>query len=213
MRVPTPDDVERALAAHRPVEMAALPGRTNHLRTGVLVPLVWTTTLTCIATVRAASLRQHAGEVCFPGGRPDDGDDDLTATALREAREELGIRDARILGQLSSIPLYSSDYRLTPFVAEVPPMPLTANEDEVAAVLHVSLAEVMSQSHIEAIPWEHEGVSSLSPVFELGEHLMFGATAHTLYELLVVAAPAFGVAPPPLRAGRYDWGDVIPSLR
>lgn len=211
--IPTAADFSAALATHQTKAMAALPGRTNHLPTGVLVPLVWAPDPVCIATVRAATLRQHASEVCFPGGRPDEGDADLAHTALREAQEELGIEGARLLGELSSVPLYTSDYRLMPFVAEVPACELVINPDEVAAVLRWRLAEVLTSTHIDAIPWTHEGARSLSPVFEHGAHVMFGATAHTFYELLVVAAPLFDLEPPPLKSGRFSWGDFIPALR
>jgi 8-oxo-dGTP pyrophosphatase MutT (NUDIX family) len=194
------------------VDVPALPGRSNHLRAGVLVPLVWDAGLTCIVTLRSSALRQHAGEVSFPGGRPDDSDRDLAHTALREAEEELGIRQARILGELSSMPLYTSDYRLTPFVAEVSAKALDINEAEVAKVLRISLHEVLVGDRIEAVPWQHDSGVSLSPVFVLGDHVMFGATAHTFYELVVLLAPLCGVEVPPLRPGRFTWGDFIPSL-
>lgn len=192
--------------------MPALPGRTNHLKSGVLLPIAWPRPGEphVIATVRAAHLRQHAGEVCFPGGRPDPGDADLEATALREAREELGISEAEVLGALSSVPLYTSDYRMFPFVARVPDAPLVINADEVAEVLELSLASVLAQATIEAIPWRHEGQSGLSPIFRAGEHVMFGATAYAMYELLVVSAPLFGRGVPPLAAGDLGWSDVLP---
>lgn len=208
------EQVRTALARHRRVDMPALPGRTNHLESGVVVPLIWKANgLTCIATLRSDTLRSHAGEVCFPGGRPEPGDDDLVQTALREANEELGIEDAEILGALSSIPLYTSDYRLCPFVAAVPSQELTPNPAEVAAILRLDVREQLARPHIDAIPWTHPetGTEHMSPVFPLDDVLMFGATAHTFRELLVVLAPLLGVEPPPLRAGRFGWKDVLGS--
>jgi len=211
MSHPSPAAFRTALAAHQCVDMPALPGRRNDRLTGVLLPLVWRPDPVCIATVRARSLSQHAGEVCFPGGRPDAADVDLRATALREAHEELGIHAAEILGELSSIPLYTSEYRLKPFVARIDEQRLRPNPDEVAAVLHFTLAELLARPHVDAIGYQHEGVEGLSPVFASGEHLMFGATAHCFYELLVVAAPLFGCEAPPLEKGRYSWRDVLPA--
>lgn len=210
-RIPSPREFEAALARHPQVEFPALPGRANHLRSGVLVPLVWTPDPVCIVTVRAATLRQHAGEVCFPGGRPDPGDAGLRETALREAQEELAIVGARVLGALSSVPVYTSDHRLHPFVAEIPETPLHPNPAEVAEVLRVSLREVLERAVVDAIPWEAGDLSGLSPVFELGVHRMFGATAHSFYELLCLAAPLFELDPPPLRPGRWRWSDLLPS--
>jgi 8-oxo-dGTP pyrophosphatase MutT (NUDIX family) len=213
VRVPSADELALALAAHEPVEMPALPGRTNHFRTGVLLPLLWSPEVVCLATVRAATLREHAGEVCFPGGRPDDGDRDLAQTALREAREELGIEGARVLGVLSSVPLYTSNYRLVPYVAEAPDRPLIINPAEVAKVLRLEVGAILAGAAIEAIPWEYDGATLLSPVFEHDGHRMFGATAHAFYELLAIVAPLFERPLPPLVAGKLTWGDVIPSLR
>jgi 8-oxo-dGTP pyrophosphatase MutT (NUDIX family) len=205
----TPDGLAEALSAHDRIELPALPGRRNHLRAGVLLPLVWREGPVAVVTVRAATLRKHAGEVCFPGGKPDPGDADLFATATREAREELGITEATQLGRLSSIPLYTSDYRLEPFVARVPDAGWTPNPGEVAEVLEVSLADVLAWPHIDAIPWEHDGVEHLSPAFALGEHVMFGGTAHAFFELLQVAARSVGGQTPPLVPGRFQWSDLL----
>jgi len=209
--VPTPEAVARCLEAHARVDFPALPGRRNHMRSGVLVPLVWSPEPVCLATVRAATLRHHASEVCFPGGRPDTGDVDLRATALREAHEELGIEGARVLGELSSVPLYTSDFRLHPFVAAIEERPLRVNEAEVAHVLRIPLRELLERGSVDAIPWQAGDFEGLSPVFELGDHRMYGATAHAFYELLCVVARAFELEAPPLRAGTLRWSDVLPS--
>jgi 8-oxo-dGTP pyrophosphatase MutT (NUDIX family) len=209
VRVPTADEVRAALAVHPRLDVPALPGRKNDRETGVLVPLVWSPEPVCVLTVRAAHLRHHAGEVAFPGGVPDASDADLSATALREAAEELGITGARVLGELSSIPLYTSDYRLRPFVAEVPPGELRPNPDEVAAVLLVPVAEMLARPHVDAIPWDVGGVAGMSPVFQLDGHVLYGATAHSFYELLLVLAPLFGAEPQPLRPTGIRWQDVM----
>ena len=206
------EQVRAALARHQRVDMPALPGRTNHLRSGVVVPLIWDAgRLSCVATLRSDTLRNHAGEVCFPGGRPEPDDDDLVQTALREANEELGIEGAEILGALSTIPLYTSDYRLCPFVAAVPRQDLTPNPAEVAAILRLDVAEHLARPHVDAIPWTHPetGHQHMSPVFPMEGVLMFGATAHTFRELLEVLAPPMRMEAPPLRAGRFGWRDVL----
>jgi len=209
--LPSDRDIAEALDAHHLVDMPALPGRTNHLPSGVLLPLRRDDeSLSCVATVRSPHLKHHAGEVCFPGGRPEPGDADLCATALREAHEELGIERANVLGVLSSVPLFTSDFRLHPFVARVSSQALVVNHDEVAAVLELEIASFLRRATTDAIAWSYEGHRGLSPVFEIGEHIMYGATAHAFFELLTVMAPLFGVAMPPLRAGKLTWADVLP---
>jgi 8-oxo-dGTP pyrophosphatase MutT (NUDIX family) len=209
MTTPSADDYRRAMARHPRLELPALPGRRNHLKTGVLVPLVWRgDDVDCVLTVRSRQLRTHGGEVSFPGGRPE-GDESLDATALREAEEELGISKAEILGELSSVPLYTSDFRLFPFVAAIADAPLTPSPDEVAEVLTVSVSELLARDHFDAIAWDLGAMSGVTPVFELGEQLVFGATAHTLYELVVLSGPLFGREPPPLETGRFDWDEVF----
>ncbi len=213
MIAPTPEAVRHALARHRRVTVPALPGRTNHLETGVLLPISWTNPQSpvVIATLRTPHLRHHAGEVCFPGGRPERDDRDLEQTALREAREELGIAHVDVLGPLSSIPLYTSDYRLFPFVGAVSDHDLSVNPREVAEVLRVAIVSVLAEPVIEAIPWSYGGMEGLSPIFRIGERVMFGATAHVLHELLLVCAPLFGTEAPPLTPSDTTWEDVLPQ--
>ncbi len=206
----TPSAVEEALGRHDALEIPPLPGRRNHLRAAVLVPLIWDAELVTVLTVRSANLRLHAGEVVFPGGRREPADVDLAATAVREAREEVGIEGARILGTLSSIPLYTSDYRLEPFVAEVPVQRLCAQESEVAAILRVPVVQLVRREWVHAIPWTRpDGRESLSPVFEIEGSVVYGGTAYVLYELLEVMAPLVGEQAPSKRAGRYRWSDVL----
>lgn len=209
-RLPTEEEVARAVAAHPWKDFPALRGCTNHVFTGVLVPLVWGLDPQVLATIRPWHLRRHAGEVCFPGGLKDEMDVDLQATALREAEEELGITDARVLGRLSSIPLNTSDYRLLPFVAMVPHKPLRPNPNEVAGVLRFEIRELLSRPEIHAIRFQIEDRIELSPVFETGtSRPLFGGTAHVLHELLQVLAPLFSIPVPPLVQGRYTWDDVL----
>lgn len=207
----TPEDLARVLAGHTPVDWPALPGRTNHLRAGVLVPVRFGPRPVVVLTLRAATLRSHAGEVSFPGGKPDPGDADLVATALREAREELGLEGARVLGRLASIPLYTSDWRLVPYVAAIDDRPLRPDPAEVAEVLELDLLEVLARPALEAIPWEWEGEPRLSPVFPFaGGPVLYGGTAHAFLELLTLAAPLLGRAVPPLEAGTRTWDELLP---
>ena len=107
------------------------------------------------------------------------------------------------------MPVYTSDHRLEPFVAQVEDQDLEPNPGEVARVLRQSLGEVLGSPHIDAVPYMEGGSERLSPVFLPMGELMFGATAHTFYELLVVVAPLWGRPVPRLRPGRFSWEDLF----
>ena len=205
-----------ALKDHPWEEWPALPGRTNDIRCGVVVPVHEAEgEPTIYAGARSKSLGKHAGEVCFPGGRPEAGDEDLWATAIREAKEELSIEGLDKLGRLSSVPLYTSDYRLEPYIAvlgaDVQPV---ADGQEIVEVLPIALRSWLSRSHISGIPWmSDKGEEHLSPVFEVGDYLMFGGTAYVFLELLGVVAPLLGGEVPPIELGTYRWADILPELR
>lgn len=213
MLVPTPQEIAAALDAYELVPWGPLPGRTNHLEAGVTVPLRWDPEPVVLATLRPDHLRRHAGEVCFPGGRPEEGDEDLWHTARREAAEELGLRKIRRLGALSAMPVYTSDYRLVPFVVESRDAALEPDANEVAAVLRLPLAELVLADTRTAFPWSSpEGVLHLSPYFTVDGHVMFGATAHVLWELVTVLAPVYHTAVPQLVSGPLSWDDVLPTV-
>jgi 8-oxo-dGTP pyrophosphatase MutT (NUDIX family) len=205
----TPNELEALLQDHQLMDFPDLPGRSNQRLAGVLVPIIWDPEPVVLATVRSARLREHPGEVCFPGGKSEEGDASLQATALREAQEELGIAldTVRVLGPLSAIPVYTSDYRIVPTVAELPADPLAPPPSEVATVLRFDLNQLVEAPHVDGIPWTLKGRQWHSPVFESQGHIMFGATAHTLHELVQVVAAGIGRPVPPWRTDRYEWAN------
>lgn len=116
----------------------------------VLVPLVRRDEgLSLLLTRRTDHLRDHAGQISFPGGRVELQDDGPVATALRETQEEIGLSRAYIdvVGQL---PVYSTvtAFQVTPVVALVRPgFTLTLDGAEVAEVFEVPLAFLMNPAH------------------------------------------------------------------
>lgn len=126
----------------------------------VLVPLVVREGgLTVLLTQRADHLNDHAGQVSFPGGREEPHDTDATATALREAYEEVGLDPARveILGTLPDY-MTGTGFRVTPVVGLVhPPFTVEADTLEVAEIFEVPLAFLMDPAHHEVRVFRWDG--------------------------------------------------------
>ncbi len=154
----------------------------------VLLPLYgWPDDPGLVFTERRADLRRHAGEISFPGGRRDDGDADLQTTALREAREEIGLDPARVkLGEaLPATRTFVTNYVVHPFVGHIPhpgELSLQPNPAEVETVLTFSL-ELLRESY-EMRRLVRRGVPIHTPTYEVEGQLIWGATARILGDLL-----------------------------
>jgi 8-oxo-dGTP pyrophosphatase MutT (NUDIX family) len=155
---------------------------------GVLVPLFEEAGETrVILTRRAAHLRSHTGQVAFPGGRLEPGEDARTG-ALREAHEEIGLDPGgvEVLGQLAPLATVSSGSRITPFVGAVARRPrLSPNPAEVARIFDVSLADLVKDEVYREERWDLPGQDDRQMhFFEVDGETVWGATARILTELL-----------------------------
>ena len=163
-------------------------GRTD---AAVLVPLYLDAgELRAVFTERRQDLRRHAGEVSFPGGRQDEGEPDLQATALREAQEEIGLPpDAvEIVGALTPTPTIVTGYAIYPYVGLIEPgMTWTLSAREVAQVLELSLNDLRDGYQRRRLI--RRGIPILTDSYTVGEHLIWGATARIVSDLLERIAP------------------------
>ena len=154
----------------------------------MLVPLFLTADLKephMVLTKRRADLRRHAGEISFPGGRRDPDDADLRQTALREAEEEIGLpRSAvSILAELPATSTFATNYVIHPFVGEIAAgQRWLVSPREVDAVLELPV-EAVRESRTRT-RMERRGFSFETDAYILGEHLIWGATARIIEELL-----------------------------
>ena len=196
--------IKHALQDFRPNDWPALPGRRNHLLAGILVPLLSDNNWTCLLTQRKSYLREHGGEICFPGGKPDEKDGSLENTAVREAFEEVGLKNGVILQKLSSVPLYTSEYRLEPFLSLFPEnVHLKANPQEVETIVPIPIRSILSLPYIDGKKFYLQERAYISPIFipqKLGldiQQPIFGGTAHVLLETIEIVSKAMGIPTPP----------------
>jgi len=162
-------------------DLSAAPVRAKPA--AVLVPIVAREHgATMLFTQRAANMRNHAGQISFPGGRIDKDDASPAATAMREAREEIGLDPAQVstLGYLA--PYQSgTGYRIVPVVALIgPQFDLQLNPHEVSAVFETPLEFLMDSANHTRHRWERDGVMRESWALHYGERMIWGVTAGIL---------------------------------
>jgi 8-oxo-dGTP pyrophosphatase MutT (NUDIX family) len=138
-----------------------------------------------VFTRRRTDLRRHAGEISFPGGRQDPEDADMADTALREAEEEIGLPRAQVslLGELSPVSTFATNYVIHPFVGLIPTgLHWEASPAEVDAVLELPLDALRTGKTRTRM--ERRGISFETDAYVVDDHLIWGATARILENLL-----------------------------
>jgi 8-oxo-dGTP pyrophosphatase MutT (NUDIX family) len=162
---------------------------TNARLAAVLVPLVARETeATVLMTTRSSELRQHSGQIAFPGGKVDEGETPCEA-ALREAREEIGLdpRHVEPIGYLDPY-LTGTGFRILPIVALVtPPFELLVNTKEVHDTFEVPLAFLMQPDNHQRHSREWRGTTRHFYAMPWNERYIWGATAgivRSMYEKL-----------------------------
>jgi len=177
----------------------------------VVVPIRFDPVPSVIAVVRSEELRDHPGEVGFPGGKLEPEDCDLRAAAFREVHEEVALAggDLEELGTLSPIPVVTGRFLIHPFVAAVLPgaRPRVASS-ELSRMVELPLAPwITGESRYGAVPTEWRGKSWLLPHFEVADRVLYGASAFIFYELLLKLCSVLGVEMPEPRVQHdYPWG-------
>jgi 8-oxo-dGTP pyrophosphatase MutT (NUDIX family) len=167
-------------ATDLPVELgrAATPA-------AVLVPVVDRPDPTVILTLRTETVRSHAGQVAFPGGRIDPSDRGPIEAALREAEEEIGLPRDRV-EVIGTADLYRTitGYQVTPVLAVVPPdLPLTPQPAEVAAIFEAPLRHLLDerQQRLRTVEWR--GAQRTYFEIEWEDRRIWGATAAMIVNL------------------------------
>lgn len=187
----------RALLAAR---QAASWAHEERRLAAVLIPLFLEGGVVHIVLAkRSNELRRHAGEIAFPGGGADPEDSSLEHTALREAEEEVGIRqdDVDVLGALDDMATAGSGYVIRPFVGVIPhPYPLVPDGLETVRVLTPPLHWFDEPARFREEVRERRGVSWPVHYYDVEEDVVWGATARMLTSLIGLIEGR-AVSPPP----------------
>ncbi len=179
--------IRQALADREPLFNAVDGARPA----AVLVPLQYHDgDWQVILNVRSQHVGLHQGEIAFPGGKLETADRDMLSCALRETWEEMGISpgDVDVLGPLDAI-LTRTNYIVWPSVGVIPhPYAYTVDEGEVAEVIEIPLTHLLSESAVRREARLGPGGELVERVaYAHGEHLVFGATAWILTQLVDIA--------------------------
>jgi len=151
----------------------------------VLVPILDKPRPEIVLTVRSRLLKQHPGQVSFPGGQVDQGDRSAVSTALREAEEEIGLQASQVtpLGFLDRLDTIS-DYRVLPVVGLVKSSFIwQANQREVSEVFTVPLAVAVDPEQYRHEKVQREGQGNVISSLQWQDHRIWGVTAAILLNL------------------------------
>jgi len=138
-----------------------------------------------VFTERRHDLRRHAGEISFPGGRRDHPEEELRTTALREAEEEIGLAPeaVEVVGALPPIGTFVTGYRVYPFVGLIGDrLDFEPNPAEVETVLAFGVEALRESFAMRRLV--RRGIPFRTPTYIVDGHLIWGATARILADLL-----------------------------
>jgi 8-oxo-dGTP pyrophosphatase MutT (NUDIX family) len=137
-------------------------------------------------TKRSDEVKYHKGEISFPGGVVDEEDRELINTALREAHEEIGLKesDIQVIGLLDDI-VTITEFIVTPIVGLFPyPYPFKVSEVEIAELIEVPLSFLLNKECLSERTILRGGQNEVVYAYQYGEHIIWGATARILNQFL-----------------------------
>ena len=180
----TPEQLRELLL--EPEEAAGMDSTGGSTDAAVLIPLYLDGgDLHAVYTKRRDDLSKHAGEISFPGGRPDFPDEDLMVTALREAEEEIGLprSEVEVVGALPPVGTFVTGYKIHPFVGVIKAgHEWKLQPTEVEEILELALPDVIAGHEMKRLL--KKGVPIKTPTYTVDGNLIWGATGRITQLLL-----------------------------
>jgi len=142
-------------------------------------------------TKRSEQVKYHKGEISFPGGMVDEGDQELIGTALREAFEEIGLKetDVQIIGVLDDI-VTTTEFIVTPIVGLFRyPYPFKISPVEIAELIEVPLSFLLVGDNLSQKEIFRGDQKEIIYFYQCGNHTIWGATARILKQFLDLISP------------------------
>ncbi len=169
------------------LQSSSSPAPGGLLPAGVLAPVFLAAgVVSLLFTQRTMNLKDHQGQISFPGGVQDPGDRDLLATALRETEEEIGLKpaEAEVLGTLNPVST-TTGYFINPFVAVIPyPYDFHINRQEVNRLLMFPLAAFCVPERWSSGPYQYKDQIVQVCCWKYQGTVIWGATARMLLDFL-----------------------------
>lgn len=167
-------------------------GIPDHSRPGAVLILFYPgeKTVSLVLIQRPEYQGVHGGQISFPGGKWEKSDESLICTALRESNEEIGINpdDVHVIGKLSPLYIPPSNYLVTPIVGYAcAPLSFHPDNKEVDSIIEIAFEDLISRDIIQRRTISTSvGLFADTPAYVIGPHVIWGATAMIISELLEI---------------------------
>jgi 8-oxo-dGTP pyrophosphatase MutT (NUDIX family) len=160
----------------------------GHRRAAVLVPIFEAPAGPhLLLTKRTETVEHHKGQISFPGGGEEPGDDSLLTTALRETHEEIGLppESVTIWGRLDEVETVVSGFAVTPFVGAIPAATgLRPNPNEIAEIVTVPLAVFLDPGRLRVERLMRDGRPREVLYYDYPPHMIWGVTARIIHGMV-----------------------------